>query len=157
MLLQLSNPRIKTSLYKQYLSIGLLSLAPHHHFFNNGLLRDVAELLNTKVVTTAAYAPWSNGIVERHNAVIENMILKITHDTKCSVETALLWSLCAKNSLLNNRGYSPNQLVFGRNPNLPSVLSDQVPALGGTTVSDIFAKHLKVFWIFASLPKGLKN
>ena len=49
--------------------------------FNNSILRDVAELLDCKVMTTAAYSPWSNGIVERHNAVIENMILKISHDT----------------------------------------------------------------------------
>ena len=110
--------------------------------FNNGLLRDVAELLNTKVIATAAYSPWSNGIVERHNAVIENMISKTIHDTNCSVETALLWSLCAKNSLLNNRGYSPNQLVFGRNPNLPSVLTSKLPAMRTDTPSKLISEHL---------------
>jgi hypothetical protein len=110
--------------------------------FNNALLRDVAELLNTKVMATAAYSPWSNGIVERHNAVIENMILKIVHDSNCSVETALLWSLCAKNSLHNNRGYSPNQLVFGRNPNLPSVLTSKLPALRTVTPSKLISEHL---------------
>ena len=30
--------------------------------FNNELLRDVAELLGTKVYTTAAESPWSNGV-----------------------------------------------------------------------------------------------
>ncbi len=37
--------------------------------FNNELVRDMAEQLNTIITTTAAESPWSNGIVERHNAV----------------------------------------------------------------------------------------
>jgi hypothetical protein len=41
----------------------------------------------------------------------------------------------AKNALQNVHGYSPYQLVFGRTPNLPSVLTDKAPALEGTTVS----------------------
>ena len=61
--------------------------------FNNELLHDVAELLDCKVITTAAFSSWYNGIVERHNAVIESMILKIVHETKCSVENALVWLL----------------------------------------------------------------
>ena len=110
--------------------------------FNNELLRDVAELLDCKVITTAAFSPWSNGIVERHNAVIESMILKIVHETKCSVENALVWAVSAKNSLHNNLGFSPNQLVFGRNPNLLSVLTAKPPALRTVTPSELIAEHL---------------
>ena len=110
--------------------------------FNNEFFRDIAELLDCKVITTAAFSPWSNGIVERHNAVIESMILKIVHETKCSVENALVWAVSAKNSLHNNFGYSPNQLVFGRNPNLPSVLTAKPPALRTVTPSELIAEHL---------------
>ena len=109
--------------------------------FNNELLRDVAELLDTKVAATAGYSPWSNGVVERHNAVIENMILKIVSDSSCSISNALVWAVSAKNALHNNRGYSPNQLVFGRNPNLPSVLTSKPPALRTHTPSKLIAKH----------------
>ena len=110
--------------------------------FRNDLLRDVAELLGTRVATSAAYSPWSNGIVERHNAVLENMVLKITADDKCSVENAIVWSISAKNSLHNNRGFSPNQLVFGRNPNLPSILTAKPPELRTHTSSKLIAEHL---------------
>ena len=41
-----------------------------------------------------------------------------------------------KNTLQNANGYSPFQLVSGRNPNLPSVLIDQPPAIEGTTMSE---------------------
>ena len=39
-------------------------------------------------------------------------------------------------------GYSPYHLVFEVNPNLPSTLIDKPPALEGTTISEMFAKHL---------------
>ena len=110
--------------------------------FNNELLRDVAELLGTSVATTAAESPWSNGVCERHNAVIGNMVLKIVDDTQCSAENALVWAIAAKNALCNNGGFSPNQLVFGTNPNLPSVLTAKPPALRSTTPSQLVAEHL---------------
>ena len=38
--------------------------------------------------------------------------------------------------------FSLNQLVFGKNPNFPSVLTDKLPALEGKTSSEIIANHL---------------
>ena len=40
------------------------------------------------------------------------MIFKIAEDTWCSQQRALHWALSAKNSLSNNNGYSPNQLMY---------------------------------------------
>ena len=107
--------------------------------FDNHLLRDVAELLGTCVITAAAYSPWSNGIIERHNAVLENVVLKSTDDSKCSVADTLVWAVSAKNAL---HRYSPNQLVFGKNPNLPSVLTAKPPALRSCTHSQLLTEHL---------------
>ena len=64
------------------------------------------------------------------------MVDKILHDQNCSVELAL-----AKNFLSNVFGYSPNQLVFGKNPNLPSVLTDEPLALENITSSQVVALH----------------
>ena len=50
----------------------------------------------------------------------------------------------AKNSLQMVYGYSPNQLVFGMNPNLPNVLTDSPPALEETTLNEALAKHLNL-------------
>ena len=36
-----------------------------------------------KVTTTAAEAPWSNSICERHNAIITDICLKVKNDTNC--------------------------------------------------------------------------
>ena len=48
----------------------------------------------------------------------------------------------ARNSLQMLNGYSSHQLVFGENPNMPNIINDNLPALEGTTSSEVFAKHL---------------
>ena len=88
--------------------------------FRNELLREVGDLLDVEIMTTAAEAPWANGIVERHNAVFGNILEKVVADTKCSMDKGVAWACCAKNALHNSFGYSPNQHVFGRNPSLPA-------------------------------------
>ena len=78
----------------------------------------------------------TNGIVERHNAILYETIIKTIEDTKCEPSVSLAWSCCAKNSLQNHNGFSSNQLVFGK------VLTDKLPALKSTTSSDIIRKNL---------------
>lgn len=110
--------------------------------FANAEFVDMCQNLNISFVTTAAESPWSNGLVEKHNQAIGEAVSKILEEVNCSVEVALCWAVNAKNSLQNIFGFSPYQLVFGRNPNLPSVLTDKLPALEGVTGSDLIAKHL---------------
>ena len=84
---------------------------------------DMCHNLNINFTTTAAEAPWSNGLVEKHNGAIGEAVSKICEEVDCGIEVALCWALNAKNSLQNIFGFSPYQLVFGRNPNLPSVMT----------------------------------
>ena len=110
--------------------------------FNNQDFRDFCENLNITIKTTAAESPWSNGLVERHNAIMGEGVSKVVEDTSCSLEVALAWAVSAKNALQNLHGFSSNQLVFGRNPNFPSVLHDLLPALEAKTNSEIVAENL---------------
>ena len=55
---------------------------------------------------------------------------------------ALSWAVSAKNALSSHGGVSPNMMVFGRNPNLPSVLTDKPPALSSSSMSDVIRKNL---------------
>ena len=100
-----------------------LFLSDNEGEFNN-FFREMGEQRNINLKTTGAESPWSNGIVEKHNGIIGNMTGNVLLDVKCSLDVALAWCLSAKNSLLNSHGYSPNQLVFGYNPNFPSVLNN---------------------------------
>ena len=110
--------------------------------FNNSEVREACERLNIRVKTTAAESAWSNGMVERHHLVIAEMIRKTMAETNCSLEFAMMWSICAKNSLMNVAGFSPFQLVFSRNPSLPVLLSDKPPALNEESQSEIIRQNL---------------
>ena len=79
----------------------------NEHFIN------MCEALNVNYKTTAAESPWSNGLVERHNLVISEMLNKTMHDTTSDINLALAWCINAKNSLSNVHGLSPFQLLVG--------------------------------------------
>ena len=110
--------------------------------FNNSELQDMAENLNITLKTTPADSPFSNGLVERYNAVLTETLLKVRDEYKLDWERSLGWAISAKNSLQSVHGFSPFQLFFGRNSNLPNILEDKPPALEGTTSSEIVAKHI---------------
>ena len=110
--------------------------------FINATMLELCEKFNIELKTTAAESAWSNGLVERHNAIIGNNVSKIMADQKCSIDMAIPWAICAKNSLSSVYGFAPNQLVFGRNINLPTVHTDKLPAQNDTCVSGRISKHL---------------
>ena len=109
--------------------------------FVNDVLEEMNEKLGIEPSSTAGEAPFSNGMVERNNKIIYESMMKTMEDSKCEMSTALAWSVSAKNALQNVNGYSPNQLVFGMNVNLPSILTDKPPALEATQ-SELIQKKL---------------
>ena len=87
------------------------------------------EALCSVDCTTAAEAPWQNGICERNHAVVDNILSRIVADfPSMDIETALAWACSAKNSLQQVYGFSAYQIVFGRNPKLPNILTDGPPS-----------------------------
>ena len=109
--------------------------------FDNNDTKELCEKFNIHIKTTAAESPWSNGLCERANAILQNMVLKVMEDSKCSLDLAIPWAISAKNALSNTYGFSPNQLVFGKNINLPAVHNDLLPAKN-TISSPLIAQHL---------------
>ena len=113
--------------------------------FNNSELRDLCAKHGVRVLPTPPYSPWSNGLCERHNGVIAEMLQKtVEENPKMSLEFALRHVIFAKNCLEGHLGFTPYQLVLGHNPRLPSVLNDDIPALEKTSVSSVVAEHFKL-------------
>lgn len=81
--------------------------------------------INIKIQTTPSHSPWSNGLCESHNQTLTSTSLKIKDDVNCEFDSDLAWAVCAKNSLFNSNGFSPSQLVFGRNTNLSNFINNQ--------------------------------
>ena len=126
-----------------YFGSPLKFLSDNGGEFGNDVFREMNEKLNVETLTTAAESPFSNGIVERHNGILYEAMIKTQKDVGCDAETALCWAVSAKNSLQNHGGFSPNQLVFGHNTNMPTVLTDTIPAFESTTSSEILRKNLE--------------
>ena len=110
--------------------------------FVNDEIVDFAEKFNVNLKTTAAESAWSNGLVERHNAILADMLDKVMKDTNCCAEIALHWTIAAKNCLMNVYGFSPNSLVFGRNPSFPNVLNNRPPANNPVALSKYLSDNL---------------
>ena len=112
--------------------------------FVNQDFMDLCDELEINVKTTAAYAPFSNGICERHNGIIADSYSKLIEDVKCSPEIALAWATNAKNSLANTHGYSPYMLVFGMTPSIPGLDNvKSLTSLDKKTVGKVLSEHLQ--------------
>ena len=66
--------------------------------FANELYYEISERLGVEVVMPPADSPFSNGIVERHNKILFETMMKTLEDQKCDMSVALAWSCSAKNS-----------------------------------------------------------
>ena len=89
----------------------------------------------------AAESPWSNGVVEKHNGGIGNMMEKVLSNVKFTFDNVLAWCFRAKNYLLSSYGYNPNEIVFGYNPNFPPVLNNLLPAQNGVASNELISYH----------------
>ena len=94
--------------------------------------------INNRIWTTAAESPWSNSLIERHNAILGLTVTKTMENIKCDLQLAVSWAVSAKNSLKIVHCFSPNQLAFGKNPNFPNICDD----LENKTTSEFVAKNL---------------
>lgn len=106
-------------------------------------MREICSILNIEVLTTAAESPFQNGLCEKNHAIVDNMLLRLEEQCPDTpVDVLLCWANNAKNCLQMNNGFSSFQLLFGRNPRLPNVMDERLPAHEGTTTSETFARHL---------------
>ena len=111
--------------------------------WTNEVFMSMCENMNIRIMHTAAESAFSNGICERNHAIIDEMVNKIIEQQpNLSLTIALAWAVNSKNCLQMVEGYSPYQLVFGRNPSMPGVVDDALPALEGYSKSEIVADHL---------------
>ena len=66
--------------------------------FDNTEFQALCEDVNIRICTTSAERPWSNGLIERHNAVFGLTVTKTMEDIKCDLQLAVSWAASAKNS-----------------------------------------------------------
>ena len=111
--------------------------------FANREFLDMCDKCNVRILTTAAESPWSNGLIEKHNGVLGSMITKMIEEDPMDIKLATHWAVAAKNSLSTVYGFSPNVLVFGRNPNLPNSSDNSLAANDPKFYSHTVQENLK--------------
>ena len=111
--------------------------------FVNSEVIEYAEKFNVVILTTGAESAWSNGLCEKAHESLSLNADKIIRDTGCSLDMAIHWAVAAKNALCNVYGFAPNQLVFGKNINLPSAFSNKLPAQNPACVSKYISQTLQ--------------
>ena len=97
--------------------------------FLSKLLLGICECIGVKKVNTSAYHPQSDGLVERFNRTLTDMLVKSVAPGTMEWDERLPYVLFAyRAALQTSTGESPFFLLYGRDPQLPSeaVLSPPV-------------------------------
>ena len=111
--------------------------------FSSDEMHEITSILNVRLCTAAGMSPFQNGLCEHVHAITDIMLIKLAAENKnVEIETLLSWVNMGRNSLQMWNGFSSQQLVFGKNPNLPNIMQAELPALEGITCSEAFLKHL---------------
>lgn len=89
--------------------------------FLSSLLLEVCKLLEVKKLNTSGYHPQTDGLVEKFNSTLINMIAKSSETYPCDWDTKLphllfAYRTCAQESTKE----SPFYLLYGRDPRIPT-------------------------------------
>ena len=98
--------------------------------FLSDLIHGVCEVLGVKKINTSGYHPQTDGLVEKFNSTLINMVAKCFEVQKHDWDEHLPYLLFAyRSSVQESTRESPFCLLYGRDPRLPTetVLSKPVP------------------------------
>ena len=101
-----------------------------------------AAACDVQIKMSSASSPLQNGIVERHHATADNVYEKVKlENPSMSNQEAIDYASFAKNSEVKRTGFSPLQLMMGRNPGFPG-LSEANPASSNIDGTNKYIKAL---------------
>ena len=89
--------------------------------FLSELIQEVCELLGVKKINTSGYHPQCDGLVEKFNSTLINMIAKSAESRACDWDRHLPYLLFSyRVSVQDSTKESPFFLLYGRDPQLPT-------------------------------------
>ena len=96
--------------------------------FINAKMRSMCEAFGIKHITTGAWSAHQNGLNERNHFTCDQIMNKIM-DSNPSIkrEEALRQAVYTKNMMLNVHGFSPAQILTGKQPRMPGATADNAP------------------------------
>ena len=110
--------------------------------FLSDLILEICSLLGIKKVDTSRYQPQTDGLVEKFNSTITNMIAKSV-DGGVEWDKQLPMHLFAYHSTIQESTRElPFVLVYGRDPRLPTTSTMELPRLEYTVDLDDYKLEL---------------
>jgi len=98
-------------------------LSDHGAAFLSRLMMEICNLLGVKKINTTAYHPQTNGLTERFNRMLTDMLAKRVEKNRRDWDTHLPFVLLAyQASMQESIKESPIYLLYGRDPRLPTSL-----------------------------------
>ena len=105
--------------------------------FIGAAFSEMCDLLGIEDKTGAAHSPWSYGIIEKHHGVVDKTFEALRRDFPgYNVNVLIQWAVMVKNSTTTATGWSPMQVVYGKNPVLPSLIDSNPAQLKEEVLSD---------------------
>lgn len=102
--------------------------------FESGLIKDICRLLGVKKTRTTPYHPESDGLVERFNRTLIDMLSTAVTDNEKDWDLLLPTLLFAyRTSMHETTGTTPFFLMFGRYPRLPEDIIYSLPVTNYTS------------------------
>ena len=96
--------------------------------FVNELMLDLLDAHDISLKTTAAYTPNQNGLNERNHGLADVVVTSLMEDDPTlKMQEAVNHAAFVRNSTINDTGFSPFQLVYGRNPRIPGTVEGNHP------------------------------
>ncbi|XP_014672604.1 PREDICTED: uncharacterized protein LOC106813069 [Priapulus caudatus] len=112
--------------------------------FESGLFGETCKLLGNKKMRTTLYHPQSNGLVERFNRTVQEMLSKVVGEHHDDWDDLLPYVMATyRGTVQKSTGCSPNLRLFGREVGLPVDLMIKIPP--GTFPPDCPVAYVK--WV----------
>ena len=111
--------------------------------FKNPVMKQVASKYGISLRLTAANSPWSNGKNERNHYTCDLITEKLMdEDATLSLSDAVSHAVNAKNMQINKTGFSPRQLMFGKQSVIPGITDGTPATMEPVIESDSFRREL---------------
>ena len=114
--------------------------------FMGELMTELSVLLEIQRTRTCPYRPQSDGLVERFNRTLINMLSKFCDENRSDWDQHLPFLLCAYRATANaSTGCSPNLMMLGRETNLPVDLMFPTVGYRGYRCHNEYVQRVKRF------------
>ena len=117
--------------YKEVVRLPKSVVSDRDTKFTSHFWKELNRLLGTKLLMSTAFHPQTDGVTERANRTVNQILRAIVNDDQDNwVDCLPAVELAINNSINASSGFSPFELNYGRNPYMGQINETQSPFKG---------------------------